>query len=172
MCPVTASAAPGTRSAAATTSPGRISVLLGMHPQYEHSPPMSSFSTSATERPRPAQRPTAFSPAGPPPTTITSKVSLKLLLVQVWRMSSTDEPAARADDEPQPAELACVLAQQLALPVVDVVVERLPGVGQLPPAVAAPGFRELGAARSHARAQCSSDDVRRPGFRARAVARP
>ena len=40
--PVTASAAPGTRRAAASTSPGRISVLLGMQPQNEHSPPTSS----------------------------------------------------------------------------------------------------------------------------------
>ncbi len=70
--PVTAAAAPGTRRAAASTSPGRISALLGIQPQYEHSPPTSSRSTMATERPASAQRPAAFSPAGPAPITITS----------------------------------------------------------------------------------------------------
>src|ERR671918_1166992 len=74
--PLTASSAPGTRRAAASTSPGRISVFDGMQPQYEHSPPTSSRSTSATESPPAAQRSTATSPAGPPPTTMTSKVSV------------------------------------------------------------------------------------------------
>ena len=41
----------------ARTSPGRISVLLGMQPQYEHSPPTSSASTIAVRRPPSAQRP-------------------------------------------------------------------------------------------------------------------
>src|SRR5439155_8573327 len=73
--PVTAALAPGTRRAAARTSPGRISTLLGMHAQYEHSPPTSSRSTSATRRPPSPHRPAAFSPAGPAPTTTTSYVA-------------------------------------------------------------------------------------------------
>src|SRR5437016_605204 len=75
MAPVTASAAPGTRRAAAMTSPGRSNVLLGMQPQYEHSPPTRRCSTRATDRPPSAQRPAAFSPAGPAPITMTSYVS-------------------------------------------------------------------------------------------------
>src|SRR3954467_5396217 len=71
-CPRTAPAAPGTRRAAASTSPGRSRVLLGMQPQYEHSPPTRSFSTRATDHPRSAQRPAATPPAGPPPLTTTS----------------------------------------------------------------------------------------------------
>src|SRR6516225_4236395 len=70
--PVTAWAAPGARRAAASTSPGRMSVLEGMQPQYEHSPPTSSRSTRATVRPPSARRPAACSPAGPAPTTTTS----------------------------------------------------------------------------------------------------
>src|SRR5205085_10822246 len=70
--PDTAPAAPGTRRAAASESPGRSRVLLGMQPQYEHSPPTSSFSTRTTDSPRSAQRPAATSPAGPPPITTTS----------------------------------------------------------------------------------------------------
>ena len=72
---MTASAAPGARRAAASTSPGRMSVLEGMHPQYEHSPPTSSRSTMATRRPAVGQRPAACSPAGPAPITSTSYVS-------------------------------------------------------------------------------------------------
>jgi len=72
--PVTAEAAPGTRRAAASTSPGRSRTLEGMHPQYEHSPPTSSRSTMATDSPASAQRPATFSPAGPAPTTTTSNV--------------------------------------------------------------------------------------------------
>ena len=75
MGPVTASRAPGTRDAAARMSPGRMSVLLGMQPQYEHSPPTSSTSTSATCSPPDAARPATFSPAGPPPMTTTSQLS-------------------------------------------------------------------------------------------------
>jgi hypothetical protein len=47
-----------------------------MHPQYEHSPPTSSRSTIATDRPQSAHRPAAVSPAGPAPMTMTSKVSI------------------------------------------------------------------------------------------------
>src|SRR4051812_6748348 len=46
------------------TSPGRSSVLLGMHPQYEHSPPTSSRSTIAAVRPPSATRPAAGAPRG------------------------------------------------------------------------------------------------------------
>src|SRR5713101_10072292 len=70
-----ASEAPGTRLAAARTSPGRINVLEGMHPKNEHSPPTSRSSTIATDRPPSAHRPAAFSPGGPAPITITSNSS-------------------------------------------------------------------------------------------------
>ena len=73
--PVIASRAPGTRRAAASSCPGRSSVLLGMHAQYEHSPPSSSASTTAIESPQSVQRPATFSPAGPPPITTTSNSS-------------------------------------------------------------------------------------------------
>ena len=72
---MTASAAPGARRAAASASPGRMSVLDGMHPQYEHSPPTSSLYTMATRRPASASRLAACSPAGPAPITSTSYVS-------------------------------------------------------------------------------------------------
>ena len=42
---------PGSRRAATTASAVRSSALLGMHAQYEHSPPTSSDSTSAVESP-------------------------------------------------------------------------------------------------------------------------
>ena len=58
--------------AACAASPGRSSVLDGMHAQYEHSPPTSSRSTSATRRPPSASAPAQCSPGDPPPTTITS----------------------------------------------------------------------------------------------------
>ena len=58
--------------AACTASPGRSSVFDGMHAQYEHSPPTSSRSTSATRRPPSASAPAQCSPGEPPPMTITS----------------------------------------------------------------------------------------------------
>ena len=48
--------------AACAASPGRSSVLDGMHAQYEHSPPTSSRSTSATRRPPSASAPAQCSP--------------------------------------------------------------------------------------------------------------
>ena len=58
--------------AACTASPGRSSVFDGMQAQYEHSPPTSSRSTSATRRPPSAIAAAQCSPGEPPPTTITS----------------------------------------------------------------------------------------------------
>ena len=58
--------------AACAASPGRSSVFDGMHAQYEHSPPTSSRSTSATRRPPSASAPAQCSPGEPPPSTITS----------------------------------------------------------------------------------------------------
>ena len=55
-----------------TASPGRSSVLDGMHAQYEHSPPTSSRSTTATRRPPSASAPAQCSPGEPPPSTMTS----------------------------------------------------------------------------------------------------
>src|SRR5437870_1437561 len=74
---LTAAAAPGTRRTSARTSPGRSNVLLGMHAQYEHSPPTSSASTTAMDAPHSWQRPAMFSPADPPPSTITSNFSIR-----------------------------------------------------------------------------------------------
>ena len=42
---------PGSRRAATTASAVRSSALLGMHAQYEHSPPTSSDSTITVESP-------------------------------------------------------------------------------------------------------------------------
>lgn len=52
--PFTACAAPSTWAAASRASSGRSIALLGMHAQYEHSPPTSSRSTSAAVRPEPS----------------------------------------------------------------------------------------------------------------------
>ena len=43
-------ATPGMCLAASSTSIGRSSALLGMHAQYEHSPPISSCSTMTAVR--------------------------------------------------------------------------------------------------------------------------
>lgn len=48
---MTAWRAPLARRASATAITGRSSALLGTHAQYEHSPPTSSRSTTATLRP-------------------------------------------------------------------------------------------------------------------------
>ncbi len=58
--------------AACTASPGRSSVLDGMHAQLEHSPPTSSRSTIATRRPASASSPAQCSPGAPAPSTMTS----------------------------------------------------------------------------------------------------
>ena len=70
--PVTASVTPGIARARASSSTGRSRALLGMHAQYEHSPPSSWCSTRATDRPPRCARSAAFSPGGPPPITMTS----------------------------------------------------------------------------------------------------
>src|SRR6516165_3752313 len=94
--PVMVSAAPGARLAAARTSPGRMSVLLGMHPQYEHSPPISSRSIMATRRPPLARRPAACSPAGPAPITSTSYVSATVTPPPLSRWVVVDEKSRPA----------------------------------------------------------------------------
>ncbi len=71
ISPVIASRAPGTSCAAATASPGRSSVLDGMHAQNEHSPPSSSRSTIATRSPPSATVAAKCSPGDPPPMTMT-----------------------------------------------------------------------------------------------------
>ncbi len=55
-----------------------------MHAQYEHSPPTSSASTTAIDAPQSWQRPAMFSPAEPPPITITSKCSITVIYPR-WR---------------------------------------------------------------------------------------
>ena len=54
---------------------GRSRALLGMHAQYEHSPPTSSDSTITAVSPPRTARPATFSPVGPAPITITSYTS-------------------------------------------------------------------------------------------------
>ncbi len=73
--PVTASAAPGRRRAAATACTGPSSALLGMHAQYEHSPPTSSSSITATDNPLSRAYQATFVPVEPAPITITSNSS-------------------------------------------------------------------------------------------------
>ena len=69
-------ATPGTLRAASSTSTGRSRALLGMHAQYEHSPPTSSASTMTAVRSLPWMAYWAtFSPGGPPPITTTSHLS-------------------------------------------------------------------------------------------------
>ncbi len=66
------SAVAATSLASCTASPGRSRVLDGMQAQYEHSPPASSRSTTATRRPPSTSSPAQCSPGEPAPTTITS----------------------------------------------------------------------------------------------------
>ncbi len=63
---------PRTWFASETAAAGRSSALLGMHAQYEHSPPTSSDSTMAAVSPPRTARSATFSPVGPAPRTITS----------------------------------------------------------------------------------------------------
>src|SRR5215471_5191421 len=79
--------------AACAASPGRSSVFDGTHAQYEHSPPTSSRSTSATRKPPSASAPAQCSPGEPPPITITS-YSLTMQLPSTIS-SSTTEVATR-----------------------------------------------------------------------------
>ena len=72
ISPTTASRAPSTLSASSMAITGRSRDLLGTQPQYEHSPPTSSRSTTATDSPAAPQRATTFCPTGPAPRTITS----------------------------------------------------------------------------------------------------
>src|SRR5205823_10842029 len=57
-----------------TTSAFRSSALVGMHPQFKHTPPGRSSSIAATDNPSCAQRMAETYPPGPVPTTTTSKV--------------------------------------------------------------------------------------------------
>jgi hypothetical protein len=70
-----APATPRTAAASATAVAGRSSALLGMHAQYEHSPPTSSASTIAAVSPPRIARSATFSPVGPAPITTTSYAS-------------------------------------------------------------------------------------------------
>lgn len=69
MAPVTASLASGTRDSASSASLGHSSAFDDSHAQYEHSPPTSPRSTTATRSPARAAMSAAFSPAVPPPIT-------------------------------------------------------------------------------------------------------
>src|SRR6476619_241024 len=82
-----ASRAPSTFLASATASTGRSSALLGTQPQYEHSPPTSSRSTTATDRPAARLRSVTFCPTGPAPSTTTSYMSSILGFLPVDRLN-------------------------------------------------------------------------------------
>ena len=58
---------PAVRPHAAASSAGRSSVFEGIQPQFVHSPPISSCSTSATRAPALASVFSATSPPGRPP---------------------------------------------------------------------------------------------------------
>src|SRR5712664_1998537 len=60
------------RPASVSVSPERSSVFEGTQPQYGHSPPTSSRSTTASVRPLPCSPPAIASPATPPPRHTTS----------------------------------------------------------------------------------------------------
>ena len=60
------------RPASASVSPERSSVFEGTQPQYGHSPPTNSRSTTASVSPLPRSRPAIASPATPPPRHTTS----------------------------------------------------------------------------------------------------
>src|SRR4051794_30715715 len=80
-----------------TASPGRNSVFDGMHAQYEHSPPTSSRSTSATRSPPSASAPAQCSPGEPPPSTMTSySLLMATSVADGWRVSVAPGHAPRA----------------------------------------------------------------------------
>src|SRR4029453_3369920 len=106
--------------AAWAASPGRSSVLDGMHAKYEHSPPTSSRSTSATRSPPSASAPAQCSPGDPPPRTITSysmgflSVGGDLLVPAVERAEIGGVPVPaqpRGGEVPVGPDLAAHLAQ-------------------------------------------------------------
>ncbi len=86
-----AAATAGTARAADTAAHGRSSALLGMHAQYEHSPPTSSLSTTAHDIPLRTTRSATFSPGGPAPITTTSNVSTGMSITSL-RILTTDSP--------------------------------------------------------------------------------
>lgn len=73
-----AASRPGTPCRSLCSSTGRRSALLGSQAQYEHSPPTSSASTTTVSRPAAVVRSATFSPTGPAPITMTSKVRVGL----------------------------------------------------------------------------------------------
>src|SRR5215475_13918151 len=75
------SAVAAASQAPCTASPGRSNVFDGIQAQYEHSPPTSSRSTTATRKPPSASAPAQCSPGAPPPRTITSYWLLTSLLL-------------------------------------------------------------------------------------------
>jgi hypothetical protein len=66
---------PGTRRVSAIRLPARIIILVGMQPQYGHSPPTRRSSMAVTCNPASARVPAAYSPPGPMPITATSVCS-------------------------------------------------------------------------------------------------
>src|SRR5439155_10751096 len=75
-----------------------------------------------------------------------------------------NERAARAQDQPEPAELAHVLAEDLpGAAIADVVVERPPGVGDLSGPVRTAGGAQEGLRDAFAGQESPLEDVGRPG---------
>src|SRR5438067_1622469 len=80
-------ATPGAWRAAPTSSVARSIVFVGMHAQYEHSPPTSRLSTRVISQSASSRRraPTKCSPVDPPPRTTTRKPLLQVVRLQEGR---------------------------------------------------------------------------------------
>src|SRR5258708_13111097 len=85
------------REASAKVSPDRSSVFEGMHPQYGHSPPTSSRSTTASDRPLSLSPPAIASPATPPPRHTTSNSCGNLLTSIRGRVSQRLQKQRRGE---------------------------------------------------------------------------
>src|SRR3954452_22974833 len=81
--------------AASATSPACSSALVGMQPRWRQVPPSLSFSTRATDRPSCAARKAAAYPPLPPPSTRTSKESVKRISQVLWRLTEAILSLAR-----------------------------------------------------------------------------
>src|SRR5690349_12028176 len=80
---------------------GRRRALLGMQAQYEHSPPTSSLSTTAVERPAARARSATFSPTGPAPSTTTSYAMDSVSVMgPVWLLVCSEATRVRARNTP------------------------------------------------------------------------
>src|SRR6476661_1178266 len=117
---------PGVWRASPMSSAGRSSALVGMQAQNGHSPPTSSCSTIAVDRPALTRRLAAPRPPGPAPKTTASNC---FFLVIVWptspprgggnRLAALAEATWRIDHRPHaaaaaPARGSCLLPTRAA----------------------------------------------------------